>query len=578
MQFWKKLIYMLGMLALAGCSGGGGNSITSGGIESTVISGTAAAGAPILGMVTVKDADGGMRTAPIVDGKYNIDVRGMKAPFKLKAEGRIGSSSIVCYSAALSTDVGGTINITPLTGLIIAQAAGEVAETYFAKTDTSKLKAENLAAETLRVRNALTDVLKAAGVETTFDLLRDTFNTDSTGLDKVMDIVKVTVDPATGAAQLKNILNDSTANFNVASPGTIAAITSPDASVLTDMDQIRLNSKKFIDLFATSIPSYQQIQALGVIDEATFKQGGFDLNGYYSQRLNDSYVVGIRFSGIKVVTLTSTDALVEVQFVLRNENHSLLWNFRKENGTWKARGDQRIAEIGIGAAAGKDILDGTFYYSSGFNIDIENPMNEAAYALVKGPGLPAGGVRLENRMDDDTFVVVTAGGGADWFPLDDTTISTAFATSDSNIPYTFELFASDGSPLATYTESLAKAPVTKAEIESNSAKYFAGLTAPATATAMLSLLSQLNDGQAHDATVSWTVPTGLHNAEVWLELTGAATGMKFGRSATSTNSATLPLQARDASGTAFSVQRAEYRVHLRDAFGREFDTAIAVNP
>lgn len=565
-------------LLLSGCSGGGSQPSSNGngnGGGAVALSGTAAAGAPILGMVTVKDANGAMRTAPIqADGKYTVDVSGLAAPFKLKAEGKIGGSSIVCYSAALASDVNGTINITPLTSLVIAQAAGEVAERYFERADTSKLTAANLTAETERVRTALTAILQTAGVATTIDLLRASFNADSTGLDKVMDIVKVSVDPTSGAAEIRNVLNNSTATYNIAAPGTIAQLDSPSAAALGDYDQIRANVKAFFDLFATSIPSLQQIQALGIIDQASFKQWGWDLSGFYDQNLNDPYVIGIKFSGIKVSSLTTTDAEVEVQFAIQGENHSFIWKFKKQNGIWKSIGDQRIAEISIGAAADFRTSETGATYSTGLNIDITTPNNEAAYALVKGPGLPAGGVRLENQLNSGYFVVVTPGGGSDWWPIDDQTIASAFATKDANIPYTFELYSAGNALLASYTETLSKAPCTNAEVRANPGKYFATLTAPSSLSAWSALVSGLADGRVHSSTLTWTLPTGMHNAEVSVDLSGASTSVNYNKS-TTTNAVTFLLQAKDSSGAGFTINNAEYRVHIRDAFGREFDTALA---
>ncbi|RYZ35486.1 MAG: cytochrome c, partial [Sphingobacteriales bacterium] len=49
---------------------------------------------------------------------------GLTAPFVFRAEGRAGGSIYVLHSAATSADVGGTINITPLTDLVLANVAG----------------------------------------------------------------------------------------------------------------------------------------------------------------------------------------------------------------------------------------------------------------------------------------------------------------------------------------------------------------------------------------------------------------------------------------------------------------------
>ncbi|TXJ05798.1 MAG: hypothetical protein E6Q26_00215, partial [Acinetobacter sp.] len=79
--------------------------------EKQVISGTAAAGAPIVGKVTVKDAKGVQKTVDIeADGKYTVDVSGMTAPFVFHAYGKVGGRDVNLVSAATSDSINKTIN------------------------------------------------------------------------------------------------------------------------------------------------------------------------------------------------------------------------------------------------------------------------------------------------------------------------------------------------------------------------------------------------------------------------------------------------------------------------------------
>ena len=69
-------------LLLSACGGGGGGSASTA-TPSTLISGTAAAGSPIIGKVTIKDSLGAQKTVDIAaDGKYTVDVAGMTGPLK----------------------------------------------------------------------------------------------------------------------------------------------------------------------------------------------------------------------------------------------------------------------------------------------------------------------------------------------------------------------------------------------------------------------------------------------------------------------------------------------------------------
>src|SRR5690606_12555137 len=89
-------------VTLAACGGGGGGGGSkAGGGASHVISGAAAVGIPLVGTVTVKDANGVTRTTNIGNnGSYAVDVSGMTAPFVFRAEGTVGGTTYVVHSAA----------------------------------------------------------------------------------------------------------------------------------------------------------------------------------------------------------------------------------------------------------------------------------------------------------------------------------------------------------------------------------------------------------------------------------------------------------------------------------------------
>lgn len=77
--------------ALSGCSddgsGGGGTTPPA----ANLLSGTAAAGAAVIGTVTVKGALGNVTSALIeTDGTYDVDVTGLTAPYRLRAQGTVG--------------------------------------------------------------------------------------------------------------------------------------------------------------------------------------------------------------------------------------------------------------------------------------------------------------------------------------------------------------------------------------------------------------------------------------------------------------------------------------------------------
>ena len=159
-------------LTLTACGGGGGGGDSSPRPATTqTLSGTAAAGAPVIGRVTVKDSAGTVRnTVVAADGSYTLDVSGLAPPFALRLEGTAGGRSYVLHSAATAADVNGTINITPLTDLIVANVARQVAANYFNTGNFGALTPTELNAAENTLQQRLQAVLTEAGVVATIDL------------------------------------------------------------------------------------------------------------------------------------------------------------------------------------------------------------------------------------------------------------------------------------------------------------------------------------------------------------------------------------------------------------------------
>jgi len=191
-------------LTLVACFEGGSDTPSS-------LSGTAAAGAPIIGTVTVKGALGNEVSAPIeVNGNYNIDVTGLTAPYRLRAEGTIGGKIYRLYSYAEEADLGGTVNITPFTDLIVANAAGQIAETYFNRTNPEPLDPLVLDEQEAALKIKLQSVFKALSVDDTVSLLYSAFSADHTGLDAVLDAVRIEPSTLANTYTIQNYLDGTT--------------------------------------------------------------------------------------------------------------------------------------------------------------------------------------------------------------------------------------------------------------------------------------------------------------------------------------------------------------------------------
>ncbi|MBI3598059.1 MAG: hypothetical protein HY201_01165, partial [Nitrospirae bacterium] len=284
------------------------------------ISGTASAGAPIVGTVTIKDSSTPAKDKFVTisaDGKYTIDVSDLTPPFMMRADGQVGGRSYSLYSAATTADVGGTVNVTPLTDLIVANIAGQIAATVFNNGNFSGMTTEALNSAESALQARLQPILSAVGLADSIDLLRATFNADHTGLDAALDLLRVTVDPNTLQATIQNVINNQQIVDNLASQADTTVIDATGVTAgLTDFEQIKAKFDAFSALFATSLPASDNAALLALFDQPNFLQDGETLAAFLSEITTSEEIIGIKFT-VTLESLTPPDAptSAEVSFV-----------------------------------------------------------------------------------------------------------------------------------------------------------------------------------------------------------------------------------------------------------------------
>ncbi|HEX5774210.1 MAG TPA: cytochrome c, partial [Geomobilimonas sp.] len=173
-------------IALAGCGSSGSSTATS----TATLSGVAATGAPIVGTAYIKDSSTPARelSAPTgSDGSYSFNVEGMTPPFIVKVNW--GTQSLMSFATTH-----GTANVTPLTHIIVANAAGvtDPASLYTGFTAaTQQQMAASIAGATTALQTRLKPLFDLYGVTT--NPLTGTFVANHTGLDAMLDAVSVTI-------------------------------------------------------------------------------------------------------------------------------------------------------------------------------------------------------------------------------------------------------------------------------------------------------------------------------------------------------------------------------------------------
>jgi hypothetical protein len=579
---------------LAACGGGGGegNAPTPPQPTAVTISGTAAAGLPLVGTVTVKDGTGATKTVPLdANGGYSVDVTGMVAPVMLRAQGNVGASSYVIHSASASVGASGTVNITPLTDLIVANAAGQIAATYFAGSSFASLTEAELTAESAALKAKLLPVLQAMKVDASIDLLRTPFTPLSSALDKALDVLRVTVDPATQVATITNLVNQIAIADNLTVKAGADGNTTPMSATgmgnaAEDLALIRKAVTDLLALFATGLP--QPAQVLPLLSSNFLHQdtsrADFANGVAQASDLVGASVTALEILGIDYANNGGANPLARIRFNGRNKQGidtglEKNWKVIKESdGVWRVHGDQRVLSIEghvhlVKSTGSTDCL------ASGIEFDIqdENSSNSATinYLMISGPGLPAGGVKYKRSTNGDAFTPV-GGGNPFWWPMTDTCngnfgssglSDAAIAAIPDNAAYTIAAFTIDGKSVSvgssgTYTEQIPKRPLTRAELQTAAFPTIAAPTAAAFASYTGGSLTI--SGSGVDPSRS-----------VWLYL-GLTDGAGQVSSVESDLNPTLAggFSASPTLTKPAAVSRREIRVASRDAFERTLMTTL----
>ena len=263
----------VGAASSPGGAASGASGAASAPVVATSLAGTAAVGAPMAkATITVKDAKGAVVSAAVGDdGAYaSLSLDGLTAPYAVQACGLV-SGNFTCYYAVVQA--GGTANVTPLTNAAVALALGDDPAKMFAATGAiAPPTAAAIDAQVVRIKQAMADMLARAGLSAA-DFATTPFAADRTGMDKLLDAIKVSVatDGASGKVfvQLETKLGGS-GNVYLAATSVFGALVS-NAGFDVDMKGI---SKVFVGglSYAVSAPTEAEcatrMAAADIFDDA----------------------------------------------------------------------------------------------------------------------------------------------------------------------------------------------------------------------------------------------------------------------------------------------------------------------
>lgn len=509
----RVLILSSGIAMLAACGGGESSGPgASAPVADVTISGTAAAGAPIIGQVTVKDATGIMRTTDIrADGGYSISVSGLTAPFLFRAQGQVGGRQIIVTSAATSADLNGTINITPFTDLIVANMAGQLASQYFDNPDFALLTDAELNEAKTTLTQRLLPVLSDLGIDGGFDLMRTAFRADHSGIDAVLDVIRVTVDADTNTAIIRDLINNTQIADDLASQTDNSVIAVPAIALsgaVTDLQAIEAQLNTLNGLLATSLPSPDSPVLLALFaTDGSFLHSGYDLESWINDMTSDPGVLGASLISPTITKYVDANT-VHIGFVFKEADGSMelaldgdnAFVMKKVDGVWRIAGNYRPVDIDVDAVNVRWLPSSHPYgvswrdsiaYERKLEFWVDYAPAGIDYIRVSGPGLKLGGeysdLMLHRNVENMAHFVPLDINGNDgnggWIAecSEEATGQPCidFSVIGDNAEYTVEVLDASQQPVTgkpAFITLLPKPPVANAVAQANATSWFAGFS------------------------------------------------------------------------------------------------------
>jgi len=442
---------------LSACGGGGDSgSTTVAPAAKSAVSGTAATGAALANAnVSITNTSGASpcEEASITTtalGAYTCTLKsGQTAPFFVVVTDPSGINAPLVSVATTTPPAGSalTVNATPLTTAIVAQLAidGNALTVVNSKT----VDANALKQVTANVIKQLSAVLTAIGAPADYNpfttsISAATASNAGNTADQVLDIVKITVDPATGKAALTTVDNPSMAIPLATADNAGTPLPAPAAG-LADLPQAaQLLARSLNACFALPVsqrvlatdPNVPYTQGGATVTSMAaecqaitasasgaagidFRQNGYNAGQYFFSALTSSTMTGAQFIVPEIMAYfdaaagKSAEAIVNIKYLDAGGNPGNYITVLRSmaNGktaahpsNWWLVGNQQLVDVSAKALVRRveqlnPAVPGSNRFQTGlqFVVNAKGPGSVTtdgplAYARIKGPTLPAAGL------------------------------------------------------------------------------------------------------------------------------------------------------------------------------------------
>jgi hypothetical protein len=379
------------------------------------ISGTAAAGKGIDGVVRIKDRNNTVKIADIDSkGRYDIDLGGLVPPLVLKAEGKIRGKQVAYVSVATAGDIGGKVNITPVTDLVAAILVKKPAVSLFNQFNPDLVTESSIRTAMDSVSTVFSGILKAMGLTEKPDFMHVSFSADGTGIDAFLAITGIDVAVNDSAQTMVTIINKATGDTVTGQLTSLSGLTPlPVNPSFMELVTAFLSMEKSMDilttLYKTAVPDKTNSTLTGQFADS-FMDSGFDKTGFCSRiTTGKAFSAGMVLSNLLVEDITHfSDNEISISFDQTNYGavKRVTGRMKKEAGTWKYAGNGRMFDLSVrGRMAAPDpalnVISGLDFYFKDENN--RGASLNLASVRVTGPWLPASGLKLIYNSENGEY-------------------------------------------------------------------------------------------------------------------------------------------------------------------------------
>jgi hypothetical protein len=329
------------------------------------LEGVAAAGAALAAAdITAVDGHGGRATTRTdAQGRYTLDVSGLRGPLVVSAHGNLNGQALAFQAVVLPAEVGrARTHLTPFSELIAARVLRGLPHDLLqqARADLRHITTPVVRSAEAELEALLKPLLASAGVPGAVDLRGGDFAADHTGLDRALDWLVFSQED--GGYRLRHLLAapaDAVA-FDAQGDTEADALPAPSSTALlgvadSALPQIEARLMALTAAYAQAVPAAEELAPWLSSD---FLHEGLGATQYMARILRQQDLPdaggfslrGARWDQPRVVQIADADhLLVRFRVTPRAPFEAFsqtLWMARTPGG-WSWRGDRALAQVGV---------------------------------------------------------------------------------------------------------------------------------------------------------------------------------------------------------------------------------------